>query len=186
MNYYVFSILYMAIFGYFGHMAKIKISTNIALIILSGIVVNIPFNGLSITMLTYSFVGEMSVFLFTLSLMSIFESLRVSSRTLMNLKAFIFIFIFGLILYLSVLNILPFDLYYQPREITIIIGCAITILAYFIHKPLGFIYLISLFAYGLGVLSSKNIFDYLIDVPTWVFSMMGIVGFGIKRLVKRR
>lgn len=184
MNYYVFSVSYMAIFGYFGHRAKISTLTNLILIILTGIVVNIPFKGLSINMLTYSFLGEMSVFLFALSLITIFESLGKTQNALMNLKAFIFIFIFGLILYLSTLNLIPIDLYYQPTQITILICCAITILAYFIHKPLGIIYLISLLSYGLEIIESKNLFDYFIDVPIWVFSIFYILTFIIKKFNK--
>ncbi|PAF43750.1 hypothetical protein [Helicobacter sp. 11S03491-1] len=184
MNFYVFSIAYMAIFGYFGHLAKISRPTNIALMILAGIVVNIPIKNLSINILTYSFVGEMSVFLFTLSLVIIFENLKTHRINLLNLKAFIFIFFFGLIVYLSVLNLIPLNIYYQNPYFIIIICCLICILGYFIHKILGIIYLICLLSYGLQIMDSKNLFDYFIDAPTWILSIICILILSLKRFKK--
>ncbi|PAF52862.1 hypothetical protein [Helicobacter sp. 13S00477-4] len=188
MNYYVFSITYMAIFGYFGHFAKISKNTNIILILLTGIVVNIPIDNISINMLTYSFFGEMSILTFALSLMLLFESFKIQKiqNNFMDIKAFIFIFIFGLILYLSVLNIIPLNLYYQSPQIVIIICCLLTFLAYVINKSLGMIYFICLLSYGLKLMESNNLFDYLIDVPVWIFSILYIFVIIVKKIVSKK
>ncbi|PAF46850.1 hypothetical protein BKH46_06450 [Helicobacter sp. 12S02634-8] len=184
MNHYVFSVVYMAIFGYFGHLAKLGRKLQATLIILSGIVVNIPFQGISLNMLTYSFLGAMSIFLFALCLIGIFESLKTNPHNPLGLKASIFIFVFGLILFLNVFNLIPINIYYQPPTTLIIICTCLTIIAYFIHKPLGILYLIALLGFGLGVMDSSNPFDYFIDAPTWVFALIYLLFMGSKQLYK--
>lgn len=184
MNYYIFSLAYMAIFGYFGHKAKISKKINFILMLLTAIVVNIPIKGLSINIFTYSYLGGMSAFLFALSLVMVFENLKTHQNNLLNIKGFIFIFVFGLILYLSTLNIIPVDIYYQSPAFIIITCCLITILAYYVDKILGILYLLSLFAYSLNIMDSKNLFDYLIDLPVWILSIVCIITYYIKKFKK--
>lgn len=186
MNYYIFSLAYMAILGYFGYKAKISKKINLILMLLTAIVVNIPIKGFSINIFTYSYLGGMSAFLFTLSLVMVFENLKTHQNNLLNIKGFIFIFVFGLILYLSTLNLIPIDLYYQPPIFIIIICCLITIFAYYIDKILGILYLLSLFAYSLNIMDSKNLFDYFIDVPVWILSIVCIVTYCIKKYLKNK
>lgn len=182
MSYYIFSIMYMAIFGYLGHKAKISKKLNLIFMILSAIVVNIPFNGMSVNILTYSFLGEMSIFLFTFCLLSIFENLKLKSHRFLDIKSFIFIFIFGLILYLTSLNIVPINIYYGSNYLVILLCCLIGIGAFFINQALGIIYLICLISYGIEIMYSKNLFDYFIDVPTWIFSILSIIYFSVSKI----
>ncbi|MDO7252604.1 hypothetical protein [Helicobacter cappadocius] len=182
MNDYVFSLAYMAFLGYFGHRAKVSKKINFILMILGAIVVNIPINNLSINILTYSYTGRMSVFLFTFCIMTIFENLKTHQNNLISLRGFVFIFLFGLILYLSALNLIPINLYYQSSIFIIITCCLITIVAYYIDKILGIIYLLCLFAYSLNTMDSKNLFDYFIDVPTWILSIISIIIYFIKKI----
>ncbi|PAF54081.1 hypothetical protein BKH42_02390 [Helicobacter sp. 13S00482-2] len=185
MNHYVFSLAYMALLGYFGHKAKVSKRINLTLIILGGIVVNIPIKNLSINILSYSYVGEMSVFLFTFCIVMIFENFKTHQSNLLSFKGFVFIFIFGFILYLSAFNIIPVNLYYQSPIFIIITCCLIAILGYFIDKILGIIYLLSLFAYSLNVMDSKNLFDYFIDVPTWFLSIIYIFTYVTRKFLKK-
>lgn len=184
MNYYIFSLPYMAILGYFGHKAKISKKMNLILMLLTAIVVNIPIKGFSINIFTYSYLGGMSAFLFTLSLVMIFENLKIHQNNLLNIKGFIFIFVFGLILYLSTLNLIPINIYYQSPAFIIIACCVIAILAYYIDKILSTLYLLSLFAYSLNIMDSKNLFDYFIDLPVWILSIICIIIYCTKRYLK--
>lgn len=165
----------MVVLGYLGKRAKFSKTFNIVLMLLTAIVVNIPVNHLSINMLTYSFVGDMSVFLFTLCVLGIFENLKSHRKNLLNLKSYIFIFIFGIILYTSVLYSNFFNLYYQNFYYILILCCFICIGGYFVHRTLGIIYLICLLSYGLNLMSSKNLFDYFIDGFVWLFSIVCIL-----------
>lgn len=186
MNYYIFSLAYMGLLGYFGHKAKISKKINLILMLLTAIVVNIPIKGFSINIFTYSYLGGMSAFLFALSLVTIFENLKTHQNNLLNIKGFIFIFIFGLILYLSTLNLIPIDIYYQSPTFIIITCCVITIFAYYIDKILGTLYLLSLFAYSLNIMDSKNLFDYFIDLPVWILSIVCILVYYIKKMFRNK
>lgn len=165
----------MAALGYLGKRAKFSKIFNIFLMILTAIVVNIPIKNLSINMLTYSFVGEMSIFYFTLCVLGIFENLKSNHKNLLNFKSYTFIFIFGLILYISVLYVNFFDLYYENFYYILILCCFICIIGYFVHRTLGIIYLICLLSYGLDLMGSKNLFDYFIDGFIWLFSVICIL-----------
>lgn len=185
MNYYLFSVMYMAVLGYLGSKAKISKTLNLIFMILTATVVNIPIKNLSINMITYSFVGEMSIFLFTLCVLGILQNLRSRRENLLDLKSYIFISIFGFVLYIGVLYVNFFNLYYQDFYYIIVVCCFICIIAYFVHRILGIIYLICLLSYGLDLMVSRNLFDYFIDATTWLFSIVSVCVMIFKRILRK-
>lgn len=140
--------------------------------------VNLRLFGLfSLSDLLYGFMGSLSLFSLFFCILVIFDrfiGFLGSDFYLSKLGAGIYmIFCAGVLL--SLLGVLPFELYYLPSLFSILILAGMGLVIFFIHSTLGYIFLLSFLGYIFDFFGYVNIFDYFFD--PLIFLIFGIYLF---------
>ncbi|MCC2644340.1 MAG: hypothetical protein K0R94_118 [Burkholderiales bacterium] len=131
------------------------------------------YQGMTVVNLERGIIGDLSLSgLLFLSSWSIIYFTR-SSIDLFDRRFCLIIVLTGLILYLSVLDIIPFDIYafgYLPRSILLLIFlfCMLFLRLNYIF---AIIWVIALIAFFVKLQNSVNLWDYLIDPILWLLCL---------------
>ncbi len=85
--------------------------------------------------------------------------------------------ILSVMLYLSAFGVIDYDIYSHGYSLNLymIVGVmCFNIMVYLINKKYAWILLISTAAYYFEIIPSKNIFDYFIDIPLFIISVISL------------
>lgn len=176
---YLITLPYLALFAMFLPKNK-RLQYPIFFIVALGL--NLPlFQGLSLNDITFSFVGNLSFVLLAFCSLILLESTQNKKHQLITLKGLSLIILMNFLFFLTFLNIIPINLYYQSPKLTLIIALLITLGAYFIDKVLAIIYLLALFAYTIKLFDSPNILDYYFDLPSLIIAIITFIYLILKR-----
>ncbi len=141
------------------------------------------YNSMSIVQISRGVVGDLSVSGLMFFIAIILR--RVSSLRFDPLPKIFCLLIatIGLVLYLSALDIIPFDLYalgYNPQTLLYFIFC-FAILLLFINVFASIVLLLALLCFIFKLQSSVNLWDYLIDPIFWLMCILSLcLNFNLK------
>lgn len=178
MMHYLLTIPYLTLVFLILTYFKAKTSTYSFSIIIVALICNIPFyNTLSLNDLTYSVVGNLSLFSLIFYSLICLETFHFKRKEifLVSKRGFAYIVFIYLFFYLCFLNIIPLNIYYLDEKNALLIGCGIILFSFFFDRILGIIYLICLFAYTLKIFECNNIFDYLFDGVFFIISILILI-----------
>lgn len=96
---------------------------------------------------------------------------------------YIFNIVIGIILYSSFLGNIGIDIYYMGYDFSIIfvLLALITFISIILKSPLGYLFLLYILAFNIRLLPTDNLFDYIIDAPLFIISIVMLIFILINR-----
>ncbi|GMT39208.1 hypothetical protein NHP20013_13360 [Helicobacter bizzozeronii] len=100
----------------------------------------------------------------------------------------LFLSLFGVFVFLDMLELLPFSLTHASPTWVIISLCLWSVLAFLVHKPLGVLFLLTLFLEALNQLNKGDSFVLLylgfMDIYLWAVALGVVLKVMLKTLIK--
>ncbi|MCC2625549.1 MAG: hypothetical protein K0R14_1422 [Burkholderiales bacterium] len=150
---------------------KNKIAQLVLMILFSIFVLFIPiYHTMTVVNVVRGVIGDLSISGLLFLLFWAFIYFTKLPIDLFNRKFCLVIVLIGLVLYLSVLDIFPLDIYgfgYLPRGFLVVIFL-LCILFLRVNYAFALIWLVALIAFLVKLQNSANLWDYLIDPVLWL------------------
>jgi hypothetical protein len=157
---------------------KNKITKSILMVFFSMLVLFVPVcYGMTIVGIVRGVIGDLSVSGLLFLLFGVIIYFTKPSIDLFNRKFCLVIVLIGLVLYLSVLDIIPLDIYgfgYLPRGVLVVIFF-LCIFFLWVNYVFALIWLVALIAFSVKLQNSVNLWDYLIDPVLWFICVYGLI-----------
>lgn len=142
------------------------------------------YNNYSLLQIVYGTIGSISVVTILLITIWIFNFVFLTKIIVpLNYEISLVITIFGLLLYMSSMGFIQLDIYsygYYPNKIfilSIIMWCLFLIN---INRLYSWITLIAIIGFYFKIISSNNLWDYIIDPIVWIMSIVTVIKNQIK------
>ncbi|MEI6286649.1 MAG: hypothetical protein WCP79_09135 [Bacillota bacterium] len=150
---------------------KSRVLQSGVILLIAATFMYIQIDGATLAMCLRGLIGNLSIpslLLIGLATLSIVADTRIYCKfTLLQLGGMVLL---GGILYLTTFGIIPFDLYYYGYDY-VYIATALFIYAVFSFKKTivpAVAAIAIMIAFKIELLGSRNIFDYIIDLPLWL------------------